>query len=131
VLEDAHFAEEVALLEGRQDAGLAADRLQELHRPRLDDVHVGADVALGEQDFAHEMADEELLVGVLAAAPRSRLEDGLHVRHAVSAAPAPTPKSMRPPSASTRARQPSAIVRGRGRCPAGKPATTGKGAPAK
>ena len=53
VLEDAHLAEEVALLERREDAGLAADRLEQLHRPRLDDEHLRADVALGEDDVAH------------------------------------------------------------------------------
>ncbi len=69
VLEHAHLAEEVALLQGGEDAGLAADRLEQLHRPRLDDVHVVADVALGKDDLAHLVVDDVLLVGALPAAP--------------------------------------------------------------
>ena len=135
VLEDAHLAEEVALLERREDPGLSADRLEQLDRSRLDDEHLRADVALGEDDFAHGVADEELLVGALPGTAGTGLEDGLHGRH---------PRLRRPRSRGTRGARrvspafawirtatPRGSVRGRGEVPRREAPDDGVRRPAK
>ena len=51
-LEHRHLAEEVALLEMGEDVRLAVDVLDDVHLTLLDDEHLGAELALGEDHVA-------------------------------------------------------------------------------
>ena len=75
VLEDRHLAEEVALLERREELLLAAPAaLVDLHRAGLDDEHLRADLALLEDGLAGGEAREV----VREATRRAGLDDDLH-----------------------------------------------------
>ena len=75
--------------------------------------------------------DHVFLVRVLAAAPGAGLEDRFHRGHQSAPVTAGPENSSSPRPASTRTGSPRGSVRVPGRCPAGRPDSTGKGAPAK
>jgi hypothetical protein len=67
LLEDRHLAEEVALLEHRDLALLLAlERLEDLDASVLDDVHLGAEVALAEDVLSAPHFHGEVTGGLLA-----------------------------------------------------------------
>jgi hypothetical protein len=60
----------------RERMRLAADVLDDLDLPFLDDVHLRAEVALAEDDVPGGVVLRRVLDGVL---PSGRLEDGFHL----------------------------------------------------
>ena len=60
VLEHRHLAEEVALLEHRERLARRPDLLEDLDLALVDDVHLGAEVALAEDELAGRELDGEV-----------------------------------------------------------------------
>jgi hypothetical protein len=75
--EQGHLAEEVALLQPREDVRLAADVLDDLDLALLDDEHLGAELALREDALAGGIRELRILERIFAGSA-GRLEHCLH-----------------------------------------------------
>ena len=78
--EQRHLAEEVALLQMREDVRLAVDVFDDLDLTILDDEHLGAEVALGKDHVAGRVGLRRVLDGIFSV---SRFENG-HVVYAAT-----------------------------------------------